>query len=68
MELPPEILYHVFENVQDLATIDSALEVVPDIVRDAVTCIHSPHVVEKPPEYLAAFRRLERTTNILVNV
>ena len=68
MTLPPEILHHVFEYVQDKATIDSALEVVPDIVRDAVTCIHSPRVVQVSIDYLVAFKRLERTTNILVRV
>ena len=68
IELPPELLYHVFENVQDLATIDKALDVVPGIVHRTVARVHSPRVVEKPPEYLTAFKRLERTTNVLVRV
>ena len=68
MSLPTELLYEIFGHVDDKATIDSALEVVPDIVHSAVRRIHSPRVVQVRPEYLTAFTRLERTTNILVSV
>ena len=68
MDLPPDVLYHVFEHVQDKATIDTALDVVPDIVHTVVRRIHSPRVVQVSIDYLVAFKRLERTTNVLVCV
>ena len=67
-QLPPEILYQVFEYIDDRPTIDNALAVAPDIVHSAVRRIHSPRVVTKSIDYLVAFKRLERTTNILVRV
>lgn len=68
MALTTDVLYEIYGHVQDKTTIDSALEVVPDIVHKAVRRIHSPRVVEVPVSYLAAFKRLEHTTNILVRV
>ena len=67
MSLPTDVLYEIYGHVQDKTTIDSALEVVPDIVHSAVRHIRSPRVVEVPVSYLTAFKRLERTTNILVH-
>ena len=61
-------MYEVFSHVQDKPTIDNALKVAPDIVHKVVRSIHSPEVVYEPLEYLIAFPRLERATNVLVRV
>ena len=68
MDLPTDILYEIFGHVDDKATIDHALAVVPDIVHRAVRRIRSPRVVQVSIDYLVAFKRLEHTTNVLVRV
>ena len=68
LTLPTDLIYEVFSHVQDKPTIDNALKVAPDIVHRAVTRVYSPRVDEELPEYLTAFPRLERTTNVLVRV
>ena len=66
--LTRDALYEIFGHLDDKDTIDLALATVPDIVYTAVRRIHSPRVVRVPIQYLTAFKRLERTTNILVLV
>ena len=64
--IPRDVLYEIFGHLDDKATIDHALAVVPDIVHSAVRHIRSPRVVEVSVSYLTAFRRLEHATNVLV--
>ena len=68
MNLPPELVYKIFEHMEDKSAIDDALASVPDIVYDTVRHIRSPRVVEVPREYLMPFKRLVHTTNIMVRV
>ena len=67
-KIPPELLYDIFGHVQDKETIDAVRGYAPDIVHDTVRHIRSPRVVQVSIDYLAAFKRLERTTNILVRI